>query len=41
MWVAELPNLNPSPDTSRDVPRSYLKLNLPLKQHFNEAPTAR
>ena len=36
----QLPNLNPSPDMSHDISRSYLKLNFPLKQHFNEAPTA-
>ena len=37
----QLPNLNPSLDTSRDIPRSYLKLNFPLQRHFNKAPTAR
>ena len=34
-WLSELPNLNPSPDTSRDTSRSYLKLNF----HFNDIST--
>jgi len=35
--VLQLPNLNPSPDTSRDISTFLSKINLTLERHFNKA----
>jgi len=35
----QLPNLNPSPDMSRDLLTFYLKIKVTPKCHFNEAST--